>query len=113
MTAPAAPIITAHSIGSRVIVRWRPVDTATDYNLYVDDGVTDGIDLQLDDTDLTSDGWFHCYTSPQVGQIEVYVTALNVGAEESDESTRIVCLLRGGEAEVPGPPLAVRASASR
>lgn len=98
MTAPASPTIRAHGDGSgtRVIVRFRPVADATDYDLYVDDGAIDGIEDQFEDTEVNADGWFHVYTGPQAGTLEVYVKALNALAEASGESNRVQVILRGG-----------------
>lgn len=112
MAAPTAPVVVAHSIGSRVIVRFRPVDGATDYAIYVDDGSTDGIDVELADDDVTADGWMHAYTTPQVGFLEVYATAINALAEESEDSNRVGCLIRGGEQDQSSVPTAVKAHKS-
>lgn len=111
MTAPAAPVIKAHGNGSgdRVIVRWKPVDDATDYNLYVDDGLFDGIEDQFEDGDVSADGVFHVYTGPQTGYIEVYVTALNAGAEESDPSNRVHVILSGAGQDHSSVPTPVKA----
>lgn len=113
MTAPSAPIIKAHGSGGgdRVIVRWRPVADATDYNLYVDDGVVDGIEDQFEDGEVGADGLFHVYTGPQAGTVEVYVTALNAGAEESGESNRVQVTLAGDGDGNSSVPTAVRAAA--
>ena len=93
MTAPAAPRIRAHGNhgGDRIIVRWQPVATATDYNLYVDAGLED----QFADTEVNDDGWFHVYTTPLAGASTVTVTALNVGTEESVVSNAVQVNLRG------------------
>lgn len=109
MVAPAAPDIKAHSAFSRVIVRFRPVPNATDYDIYVDDGTIDGIDTQLTAADETADGWMHAYTYPQVGFIEVYVKAINAGLEASAESNRVGCLIRGGGQDDSNVPTAVKA----
>jgi hypothetical protein len=103
MTAPAAPRITAHGdgSGSYVIVRWRPVADATDYNLYVDSQGVSGIDCQFDDDDVNSDGWFHVYTTVQMGVTNVWATALNLSAEESAESNHVQVNLRGATAPFP------------
>ena len=99
MTAPAAPIIRAHGNhgGDRIIVRWRPVLDATDYNLYVDGGLED----QFVDDDVNADGWFHVYTSHAVGPTTVTVTALNVGVEESVVSNSVQVNLRGPSPDFP------------
>lgn len=71
---------------STVRVLWRVVDEATDYNLYVeDDGGVAGIEAQFDENDAT-DGWFHYTFRPDGSRLAIYVTALNVLAEESDPS---------------------------
>lgn len=112
MTAPAAPVIRAHSDGSgtRVIVRWQPVPNATDYDLYVNDGFVDGIEDQFEDTEVGTDGWFHVYTGPQSGPIEVYVKALNVLAEASVASNRKQVILRGDGNDNSTVPVAVMAT---
>lgn len=111
MTAPAAPVIRAHGDGSgtRIIIRWRPVPNATDYDLYVDDGTVDGIEDQFVDDDVAADGWFHVYTGPQVGVNEVYVKALNILAQASAESNRVQVILRGDGNDVSNVPTAVKA----
>ena len=103
MTAPAAPRISANQDGTLIYVRWRPVDTATDYNLYVQEaGGSRGIEAQLEDIDLNSDGWFFQIVGPFAGVVNVDVTALNVGAEESVPSNVVQKNLRGaGASELP------------
>lgn len=99
MTAPAAPQIKAHGNhgGDRIIVRWQPVPTATDYNLYVDGGLED----QFADDDVNADGWFHVYTGPEVGPTSVTVTALDIGADESVASNAVQVNLRGPSPDFP------------
>jgi hypothetical protein len=103
MAAPAAPHIWAHgnASGDYIIVRWQPVPNATDYNLYVDAEGVSGIDLQVDESDVNTDGWFHVHTSPQLGATNVWVTALNVSAEESAESNHKQVNLRGPSPSFP------------
>jgi hypothetical protein len=97
MTAPAAPRIYANQDGTRIYVRWRPVDTATDYNLYVTDaGGPEGIEAQFDDVDINPDGWFFYISAPNAGIVNVRLTALNIGAEESAFSNSIQKNLMGG-----------------
>lgn len=87
MAAPSAPVIRLRSSGWALRVAWRPVEDATDYNLYVtDDGTGPGIEAQFDENDLGGDGWYHYTFRPDGTFIDVYVTALNALAEESDPS---------------------------
>lgn len=96
MTAPAAPRVSANQDGTLIYVRWHPVDTATDYNLYVEEaGGSAGIEAQLDELDLNDDGWFFHIVGPYAGIVDVWVTALNVLAEESDPSNVVQKNLRG------------------
>ena len=85
----------SHCDGTRVRVFWQPVDTATDYNLYYADEVqtTPGIEAQFDDADIGTDGWFHYTFMPEGSIVTVYLTALNMGLEESAASnTRVITL---------------------
>ena len=89
MTAPAAPIIYADQFGGLVLIRWRPVDTATDYNVYLgSDPAPAGLEDSVADEEAEPNGWFRWYSGVQVGQVFIQVTALNVGAEESDRSNQ-------------------------
>ena len=91
-----------------IYVRWRPVDTATDYNLYVQEaGGARGIEAQLDSViDINDDGWFFHIVGPLAGVVTVDVTALNVGAEESAASNTVQKNLRGaGAMESPSDAL--------
>lgn len=111
MTAPAAPRIYANQDGTNIYVRWLPVPTATDYNLYVQEaGLARGIEAQLDAViDLNDDGWFFYIVGPYAGVVTVDVTALNIGAEESVPSNTVQKNLRGaGAMEVPSDALAHR-----
>jgi hypothetical protein len=78
MTAPAAPRIAANQDGTNAYVRWRPVDTATSYDLYIsEDGGARGLESQYDDTDEL-EGWFFAVIGPYNGHIiAIDVTALN------------------------------------
>lgn len=108
MTAPSAPVIAANQDGTNIYVRWRPVDTATDYNLYAQEaGGSRGIEAQLSEAiDLNDDGWFFHIIGPFAGVVTVDVTALNVGAEESAASNTVQKNLRGaGASEVPSDAL--------
>jgi hypothetical protein len=88
MAAPAPPVINARCDGYKVRVFWRPVDTATDYNVYYSDELAAaGIEAQLDSAiDISPSGWFHYTFVPEGSIIQVYVTSLNIGAEESAAS---------------------------
>lgn len=87
MTAPAAPTIRAHCDSFKVRLLWRPVETATDYNVYyADELAAAGVEAQLDELDLGSDGWYHYTFVPDGTIVTVYVTALNALAEESAAS---------------------------
>lgn len=102
MTAPAAPVIYVVSNGERILVRWRPVPTATDYKLYVQEaGGTRGLEDDIADDEIGPDGWFAAWTTPETGVINVDVTALNVGAEESDPSNVVQRNLTGGSLQTP------------
>lgn len=104
MTAPLAPRIIAHGngAGERVLVRWRPVPDATDYNLYVTEAGGDrGVEDQFSEDDVDDSGWFHVYTSILAGVVTVDVTALNVTAEESAASNAVQVILKGGDSEFP------------
>ena len=83
-----------HCDGFKVRVFWRPVLNATNYNLYVGDELApSGIEAQFDDLDLGTDGWFHYTFRPLGSIITLYLTALNVGLEESVASnTRVITL---------------------
>ena len=87
MTAPAAPTIRVRQFGGRLLVTWPPVDpaTVTDYNVYVGEAPTapaleDTIDADLE---AQPNGTFMWWSPIVAGIVSVYVTALNVGAEES------------------------------
>lgn len=87
MTAPAAPRIRVNSDGHKLYIGWRPVDTATDYNLYFQPaGESSGIEAQFEDIDINPDGWFFYVSVPLAGVYNVWLTALNAGAEESAAS---------------------------
>lgn len=96
MTAPAAPRISANQDGQLIYVRWRPVDDATDYNLYVQEaGGSRGIEAQLNELDVNEDGWFFQIVGPYAGVVQVDVTALNDLAEESVPSNVVQKNLMG------------------
>lgn len=103
MTAPAAPRIIAHAngMGERVLIRWQPVLTATDYKLYVTEDGVRGLEDDIADDDIGTDGWFRAYTSLLSGGVAVDVTALNVGAEESSASNLVRVNLIGNEVADP------------
>lgn len=86
MTAPADPRTIIHCDGSKVRVRWQPVEGATDYDLYIEeDWGTPGIEAQFSDLDLGSDGWFRYQFYCEAAQVvTVYVKAINALAEASD-----------------------------
>ena len=91
-----------------IYVRWRPVDTATDYNLYVQEaGGARGIEAQLDSViDLNDDGWFFYIAGPLAGGVAVGVAGRNIGAEESAASNTVQKNLRGaGAMEIPSDAL--------
>ena len=113
MTAPAAPHIRVNQDGTSLYVAWRPVTDATDYNLYVsEDGGAYGIQAQFADIEVNDDGWFFTVETPFAGIVNVKVTALNVGAEESAASNIVQKNLSGAGAMDPrgydGPPHAIR-----
>lgn len=110
MTAPSAPQIIAHGngTGERVLVRWRPVPNATDYNLYVTESGVRGIEDQIADDEIGTDGWMRAYTSILAGVITVDVTALNALAEESSASNTVQVILRGNH-DIGSIPTAVKA----
>lgn len=114
MTAPAAPTIIAHGNGSgeRVLVRWRPVPNATDYNLYVTEAGVRGLEDQIADDEIGTDGWMRAYTSILAGVITVDVTSLNVGLEESAASVTKQVILKGDSPPIvrgyTGAPLSLR-----
>src|SRR6478736_2675891 len=96
MTAPAAPIIRVTSDGSHLLIRWQPVPTATDYNVYVcEDGGAYGLQSQYDLNDDDADGSFAVWESGLLGTVKVKVTALNVGAEESGYSNVCTRVMSG------------------
>lgn len=102
MTAPASPTIYVNQNGTRLFVRWRPVQDATDYNLYVSEaGGAYGLEDQFTDAEVNPDGWFFYVSAPFVGTVAVYVTALNVGAEESVSSNVVQKNMGGGGEVVP------------
>lgn len=107
MAAPAAPVIRVRQDGVRVYVRWQPVTDATDYKLYVKDlGGSYGLEDDIADDELGSDGWFFDITSPQSGPVVVKVTALNAGAEESGASNEVQVNVQGaGGGNHPTPAL--------
>jgi Na+-transporting NADH:ubiquinone oxidoreductase subunit NqrB len=95
MTAPSAPVITVHTDGDKVYVRWQPVADATDYILYVaDTSPADGVEDTFVDDDVDSDGWFHAVFA-SAGPTYVAVTALNLAAEESAPSNEAHLDLHG------------------
>lgn len=97
MTAPAAPSIRARQDGTSIYVRWLPVLTATDYNLYVSEaGGAFGIQSQFEDDDMGDDGWYFTVETPFAGIVEVKATALNALAEESGYSNTVQLNLMGG-----------------
>lgn len=114
MTAPAAPVIIAHGngVGERVLVRWRPVATATDYNLYVTENGVRGLEDGINWTEVGTDGWLRAYTSILAGVITVDVTSLNITAEESGASNTRTVNLTGNvgavQREYDGSPHALR-----
>ena len=85
MTAPAAPVI--HAIqtgGGNIRVRWHAVDDATDYNVYLGDTPSPtGLEAEISEAEVESDGSFIWWSAEEVGFIYVRVTALNSLAEES------------------------------
>jgi hypothetical protein len=101
MAAPSAPHITVRQDGYRIYVRWRPIPTATDYTLYLQEpGGAWGVEDTIPDDDIEDDGWFFYITSPQAGPMNVKLTASNVGAEESAASNEVQVNLRGAGVEV-------------
>lgn len=97
MTAPLAPRILARDDGVQVYVRWQPVPGATDYNLYFAEGLgAYGIEAQFDEADVEEDGWFFYISAPYAGIVNVKLTALNAGAEESSDSNIVQVNLSGG-----------------
>lgn len=109
MTAPAAPYIYGRQNGHDIYVRWRPVLNATDYKVYVGDAPSPtGLEADVPDDDIETDGWFFYIVSNEVGVTYVNVTALNVGAEESSPSNELQVNLRGdGHMVEPTPALNV------
>lgn len=90
MTAPASPTIYGRVDDGSVSVRWRAVADATDYKLYA--GATtapSGLEDDIADDDIGSDGWFNVQFEPDALPIFITVTALNVGAEESTASNEL------------------------
>lgn len=98
MAAPSAPRIIAHGngTGERVLVRWQPVDNATDYKLYVTEaGGSRGLEDDINYAEVGTDGWLRAFTGPLGGVINVDVTALNITAEESVASNSVQVILKG------------------
>jgi hypothetical protein len=97
MTAPAAPVIRARTDGVTLRVLFQPVADATDYKLYVG-STTAPTDLEADiaDDDMGTDGWFQYTFLPDDTDAYLVLTALNVGAEESDPSNELHFQLTGG-----------------
>jgi hypothetical protein len=96
MAAPSAPRILVRQNGTRIYVRWQPVANATDYKLYVDIvSPPTGLEDDITDDELGSDGWFFDITSPQAGPTYVALTALNSIAEESGLSNIVQVNLMG------------------
>jgi hypothetical protein len=84
MTAPAAPVIYSRQNSGFVVLRWREVDGATDYNIYMGDTTAPtGIEDSVSDAEVEPNGWFIWTSVEQIGQVHVRVTALNALAEES------------------------------
>lgn len=109
MTAPAAPAIYAHFDGSRVRLRWAPVPTATDYNVYV--GQTSPpttLTKNVLASAVGSDGWN--VTLFMLDEVPEYiaVTARNVGAEESSKSNEYRVDNFGGTDGTSFPPTGPR-----
>lgn len=108
MTAPSAPRILVRQDGHQIYVRWLPVGDATDYNLYLSEGLEAfGIEAQFADTDIEMDGWFFYITAPYAGVVTAKMTALNALAEESSYSNSVQVNLTGGGAEGRTPTSAV------
>jgi hypothetical protein len=90
MTAPSAPRITVHSDGDKLRVSWQPVDTATDYKLYVGASANPtGLEADIADDDMGASGWFQYTFVPDDTDSYLRLTALNVGAEESGYSNEV------------------------
>lgn len=90
MTAPAAPVLRVNSNGWTLRCRWRPVDNATDYRLYVGEATSpSGIEAEFDELDMGSDGWYHFTFRPDDQVSFLYLTALNALAEESAASNEV------------------------
>jgi hypothetical protein len=101
MSAPTSPTIKVRQDGHKVYVRWLPVDTATDYQLYVKEAGGDwGVEDSISDSEINPDGWFFDITGPLAGVVNVRLTALNALAEESDYSNEVQVNLRGAGATV-------------
>jgi hypothetical protein len=102
MAAPDAPGIYVTSDGHSLLVRWRPVPTATDYNVYVsENGAAFGIEEQVPDDDIEDDGWFAIYLTNLLGAVRVKATALNALAEESEDSNTIARAITGNHTVQP------------
>ncbi len=97
MTAPAAPTINTNQDGHVLYVRWRPVVGGATYNLYVAE-VPDAAAVIATVAAAAQDanGWFFKIVGPYAGVVNVYVTAVNAGAEESVASNVVQKNLTGG-----------------
>lgn len=97
MTAPAAPVIRAANVdGYTLRVMWRPVDDATDYNIYLGDTLhPTGLEDSVADGEAEPNGWFIWFSTVQTGQVFVRVTALNALAEESAYSNERSAAFQG------------------
>jgi hypothetical protein len=102
MTAPAAPVITAHTDGDKIMVRLRPVSGAVSYNLYVD-AVAGATTLQGNYAVTYAYGEWYQITFLASGPTFFRVTAVNVGDEESAYSNELELNPMGPGARQQGP----------
>lgn len=97
MTAPSAPRITnVRQNGGLVTVWWRPVDGATDYNVYLDSNPNPTlVEDSLVDDDVEN-GWMVWESTLQLGQVFIRIKALNALAEESAYSNEVYRYITSG-----------------
>ena len=106
MTAPAAPVITAHTNGAAIRVTFRPVATATYYHLYAGPATAPStLVASILAAAIGADGWFESSFIPLDADSYVAVSAFNVLDEESAKSNeRRVTLTGSGNRHTTSDP---------